>query len=49
MNMNARLQEQAVLLGGSVTYLDPEEAAKTGAQDGFERAWDYWKARLNSK
>ena len=49
MNMNARLQEQAVLLGGSVTYLDPEEAAKTGAQDGFERAWDYWKARLNTK
>jgi len=46
MNMNARLQEQALLLGGSVTYLDPEEAKKTGAQDGFERAWDYWKHRL---
>ena len=43
MNMNARLQEQAILLGGPVTYLDPQEAQKTGAQDGFERAWDYWK------
>jgi ribulose-5-phosphate 4-epimerase/fuculose-1-phosphate aldolase len=46
MNMNARLQQQAITLGGSVTYLDPEEAQKTGAQDGFERAWDYWKHRL---
>lgn len=46
MNMNARLQSQAITLGGSVTYLDPEEAQKTGAQDGFERAWDYWKHRL---
>jgi ribulose-5-phosphate 4-epimerase/fuculose-1-phosphate aldolase len=46
MNMNARLEWQAITLGGSVTYLDPEEAQKTGAQDGFERAWDYWKHRL---
>jgi ribulose-5-phosphate 4-epimerase/fuculose-1-phosphate aldolase len=46
MNMNARLQWQAITLGGSVTYLDPEEAQKTGAQDGFERAWDYWKRQL---
>jgi hypothetical protein len=37
---------QAILLGGSVKYLDPEEAQKTGAQDGFERAWDYWKRRV---
>jgi HCOMODA/2-hydroxy-3-carboxy-muconic semialdehyde decarboxylase len=46
LNMNARAQEQAILLGGSVNYLDPVEAEKTGAQDGFERAWDYWKHRL---
>jgi len=46
MNLNARLQLQAILLGGSVKYLDPEEAQKTGAQDGFERAWDYWKRRV---
>ena len=46
MNMNARLQEQAILLGGAVTYLDPQEAQKTGAQDGFERAWDYWKHQV---
>lgn len=46
MNLNAKLEMQAIALGGSVTYLDPEEARKTGAQDGFERAWDYWKHLL---
>jgi len=46
MNMNARLQREAILLGGTVKYLDAEEAQKTGAQDGFERAWDYWKHRV---
>lgn len=46
LNMNARLQAQAISLGGPVTYLDPVEAQKTGAQDGFERAWDYWKSQL---
>jgi len=49
MNLNAKLQLEAIQLGGSVTYLDPEEAKKTGAQDGFERAWDYWKHRANAK
>lgn len=47
MALNARLQEQAILLGGPVTYLDPEEARKAGAQDGFERAWTYWKQRVS--
>ena len=45
MALNARLQEQAILLGGQVTYLEPEEARKTASQDGFERAWTYWKRR----
>ncbi len=51
MNMNARLQWQAMTLaaGGQVKYLDPEEAQKTGAQDGFERAWDYWKQQAAGK
>ena len=46
MNLNARLQGQAIQLGGPVTYLEPEEAAKAAGQDGFERAWDYWKHRV---
>jgi HCOMODA/2-hydroxy-3-carboxy-muconic semialdehyde decarboxylase len=46
MNLNAQLQREAILLGGSVKYLDPAEAQKAGAQDGYERAWDYWKRRV---
>ena len=45
MNMNARLQREALLLGGMVTYLETEEARKAAPQDGYERAWAYWKAR----
>ena len=45
MNMNARLQREALLLGGQVTYLETEEARKAAPQDGFERAWAYWKER----
>jgi len=47
MNLNARLQAQAIALGGKVTYLDPEEAKKASAQDGFERAWEYWKHKVS--
>jgi len=43
LDLNARVQEQAILLGGSVKYFEPEEAKKTAPQDGFERAWDVWK------
>jgi ribulose-5-phosphate 4-epimerase/fuculose-1-phosphate aldolase len=45
LNLNARLQMQAMQLsGGKVTYLDPGEA-KSSPQD-YERSWDFWKARL---
>jgi HCOMODA/2-hydroxy-3-carboxy-muconic semialdehyde decarboxylase len=43
MNLNAKLQWQSIQLGGQVVYLEPEEALKAGAQDGFERAWEFWK------
>jgi ribulose-5-phosphate 4-epimerase/fuculose-1-phosphate aldolase len=46
LNMNARLQLQAMSLGGPVTYLTAEEADKAGAQDGFERAWDFWRSKV---
>ena len=45
LNVNARLQLQAMQLGGgNVTYLDPEEAKK--AAQTYERSWDFWKSRL---
>ena len=45
LNVNARLQLQAMQLdGGKVTYLDPEEAKQ--AAQSYERSWDFWKSRL---
>jgi len=48
LNLNARLQYQAMQLGGGkVTYLDPEEARK--AEQNYERSWDAWKAALPAR
>jgi ribulose-5-phosphate 4-epimerase/fuculose-1-phosphate aldolase len=49
LDSNARLQTQAMLLGGKVTYFEPEEAKKTAPQDGFERAWGVWKQKASAK
>jgi HCOMODA/2-hydroxy-3-carboxy-muconic semialdehyde decarboxylase len=46
MELNARLQAQAMGLGGEITYLAPEEARQAMATiAGYERAWDLWKRR----
>ena len=48
LNLNARLQMQAIQLGGGkVAYLSPEQA-KNSLQD-YERSWDFWKSRLPGK
>jgi ribulose-5-phosphate 4-epimerase/fuculose-1-phosphate aldolase len=45
LNLNARLQMQAMqLAGGKVTYLTAEQA-RNSTQD-YERSWDFWKSRL---
>jgi ribulose-5-phosphate 4-epimerase/fuculose-1-phosphate aldolase len=49
LDLNARVQEQAIQLGGKVTYFEPEEAKKTAPQDGFERAWDVWKRKAAAR
>jgi HCOMODA/2-hydroxy-3-carboxy-muconic semialdehyde decarboxylase len=41
LNLNARLQMQALQLGGKVTYLDSEESKKSEVD--YERSWDTWK------
>jgi len=43
--VNARLQAQAIALGGPINFLEPEEAAKAGAvtDQVHERAWELWK------
>lgn len=45
--INARLQMQAIGLGGSVTYLAPEEGRKAEATNAgtVERPWKLWKKR----
>ena len=45
--MNARLQAQAMALGGPVTYLDPEEARKAETNVGgtIDRPWELWKLK----
>ncbi len=47
LNLNARLQLQAVQLGGKVTYLDSEESKK--AATDYERSWDSWKSKVTTK
>jgi HCOMODA/2-hydroxy-3-carboxy-muconic semialdehyde decarboxylase len=52
LEMNARLQAQAIGLGGSVTYLDPQEARKmmdAGENRGYERPWELWKKKALEK
>ena len=43
--LNASMQQRAIGLGGSVTYLDPEEAALAEATNRgvHERPWNLWK------
>ena len=49
--INARLQAQAIALGGPVTYLDPEEGAKADLiqQQVVMRPWELWKAKAMGK
>jgi HCOMODA/2-hydroxy-3-carboxy-muconic semialdehyde decarboxylase len=47
MNLNARLQAQAMQMGGKINYLSDDEARMAGAQDGFERAWILWKSEVS--
>ena len=47
LTMNASLQAQAMALGGTITYLDPEEARKIEAREGYglARSWEAWKRK----
>jgi ribulose-5-phosphate 4-epimerase/fuculose-1-phosphate aldolase len=45
---NATLQEQAMLLGGKIVFLAPEEVQKAEPAD-YERAWQMWKRKALGK
>jgi HCOMODA/2-hydroxy-3-carboxy-muconic semialdehyde decarboxylase len=52
LELNARIQSQAMSLGGGVTYLDPEEARKvieSGENRSYERAWELWKRQVSGQ
>ncbi len=47
-DVNARLQSQAIALGGEVNYLTPGEGAKADAVNlaVLDRVWNLWKMRV---
>jgi ribulose-5-phosphate 4-epimerase/fuculose-1-phosphate aldolase len=47
-DVNARLQSQAVALGGEVNYLTPGEGAKADALAVLDRIWNLWKMRVTT-
>lgn len=49
--VNARLQVQAILLGGNITYLEPEEGrlAATNIAGTISRPWELWKRKALAK
>jgi HCOMODA/2-hydroxy-3-carboxy-muconic semialdehyde decarboxylase len=46
LQMDARLQAQAIALGGNVTYLDAGEVEKLKGLDSYDRAWELWKRKV---
>lgn len=49
--MNARLQLQAIMCGGPITFLAPEEALLTEAtiEGQIHRPWELWKSKVLGK
>lgn len=49
LQMNARLQAQAIALSPDVTYLNAGEVEKLGAPTWYDRAWELWKRKALNK
>jgi ribulose-5-phosphate 4-epimerase/fuculose-1-phosphate aldolase len=49
--LSATMQLQAAALGGPVAYLEPEEAQKIEAREGYglNRSWEAWKRKAMAK
>jgi ribulose-5-phosphate 4-epimerase/fuculose-1-phosphate aldolase len=45
LDLNARIQLQAIALGGPITEISAEEARKYAASDNYSRAWELWKKK----
>ncbi len=46
LDLNARMQAQAIALGGSVTYVDPAEARLREGPNPYDRSWELWKRKV---
>jgi hypothetical protein len=44
-----KLQAEAVALGGTISYLDPEEGRKIEARCDYIRPWELWKRQAMGK
>jgi HCOMODA/2-hydroxy-3-carboxy-muconic semialdehyde decarboxylase len=52
LDLNAKVQLQATQLGGTITYLSPEEVDKiiaNGEQGSYSRDWDLWRRQAMGK
>jgi HCOMODA/2-hydroxy-3-carboxy-muconic semialdehyde decarboxylase len=47
-DVNARLQSQAIALGGDINYLTPGEGAKADTVNlaVLDRIWNLWRMRI---
>jgi HCOMODA/2-hydroxy-3-carboxy-muconic semialdehyde decarboxylase len=45
LDLNARIQLQAIALGGPITEISAEEAKQYAATDNYSRAWELWKKK----
>ena len=48
MEINARLQAQAMALGGKITFIEPDEGRKA-TLDEYRRGWEMWKRKAMGK
>jgi len=44
--VNAKLQHQAIALGGTVEYFEPEEARLVEDRRTYERQWEAWTRKV---
>jgi len=46
LDVNARVQAQAMAMGTRIDYLSDGEVKKRGATDEYTRAWELWKSQV---
>jgi HCOMODA/2-hydroxy-3-carboxy-muconic semialdehyde decarboxylase len=49
LDVNARIQAQAMAMGAPIDYLSPEEVAKRAQADEYDRPWQQWKRHVMAK